>query len=218
MEEDWNKFFSDFLTKKKGQQNVSDKFFKKSGLVLYFDIFNFQEVVDILREKYKIAKAYEEVSNSDKFTFSLYFDNQLNFIADKLFFTMSGYIRQHGDLPKDFLKVENSFREDLNRKFDEDFNTSISELLQKYNVSTENFRYAFVENLDNGDVNLHSFFIEDLNKAKTITNKNLNRYFNGFSGYRQNLDGKKESIHFNSHIFETMILQPKFYPLGRFPK
>ncbi|MFC8563957.1 AAA domain-containing protein, partial [Peribacillus frigoritolerans] len=127
------------------------------------------------------------------------------------------YIRQHGDLPKDFLKVENSFREDLNRKFDEDFNTSISELLQKYNVSTENFRYAFVENLDNGDVNLHSFFIEDLNKAKTITNKNLNRYFNGFSGYRQNLDGKKESIHFNSHIFETMILQPKFYPLGRFP-
>ncbi|CAH0287919.1 hypothetical protein SRABI80_03886 [Peribacillus frigoritolerans] len=74
-----------------------------------------------------------------------------------------------------------------------------------------------MENLDNGDVNLHSFFIEDLNKAKTITNKNLNRYFNGFSGYRQNLDGKKESIHFNSHIFETMILQPKFYPLGRFP-
>ncbi|MGN2274789.1 AAA domain-containing protein [Priestia megaterium] len=217
VEEDWNKFFSDFLTKKKEQQNVSDKFFKKSGLVLYFDIFNFQEVVDILREKYKIAKTYEEVSNSDKFTFSLYFDNQLNFIADKLFFTMSGYIRQYGDLPKDFLKVENSFREDLNRKFGEDFNTTISELLQKYNVSTGNFRYAFVKNFDNGDVNLHSFFIEDLNKAKTITNKNLNRYFNGFSGYRQNLDGKKESIHFNSHIFQTMILQPKFYPLGRFP-
>lgn len=216
-EEDWNKFFSDFLTKQKEQQNVSDKFFKKSGLVLYFDIFNFQEVVDILREKYKIAKTYEEVSNSDNFTFSLYFDNQLNFIADKLFYTMSGYIHRHGDFPKDFLKVENSFREDLNRKFDEDFNTTISQLLQKYNVSIENFRYAFVKNLDNGDVNLHSFFIEDLNKAKTITNENLNRYFNGFSGYRQNLDGKKESIHFNSHIFEKIILQPKFYPLGRFP-
>ncbi len=217
VEEDWNKFFSDFLTKQKEQQDVSDKFFKKSGLVLYFDIFNFQEVVDILREKYKIAKTYEEVSNSDKFTFSLYFDNQLNFIADKLFYTMSGYIRQHGDLPKDFLKVEDSFREDLNRKFDEDFHTTISELLQKYNASTESFRYAFVKDLDNGGVNLHSFFIEDLNKAKTITNKNLDRYFNGFSGYRQNLDGKKESIHFNPHIFETMILQPKFYPLGRFP-
>ncbi len=216
VEKDWNKFFLDFLTKQKEQQNVSDKFFKKSGLVLYFDIFNFQEIVDILREKYKIAKTCEEVSNSDKFTFSLYFDNQLNFIADKLFYTMSGYIRRHGDLPKDILKVENSFREDLNRKFDEDFNTAFSELLQNYNVTTENFRYAFMKNLDNGDVNLHSFFIGDLNKAKTITNKNLDRYFNGFSGYRKNLDGKKESTHFNSHVFE-MILQPKFYPLGRFP-
>ncbi|MFE3577456.1 AAA domain-containing protein [Lysinibacillus sp. NPDC059133] len=216
-EEDWNKFFSDFLTKQKEQQNVSDKSFKKSGLVLYFDIFNFQEVVAILREKYKIAKTYEEVSNSDKFTFSLYFDNQLNFIADKLFFTMSGYIHEHGDLPKDFLKVENSFREDLNRKFDEDFNITMSELLQKYNVSTENFRYKFVKNLDNGDVNLHSFFIEDLKKAKTITNKNLDRYFNGFSGDRKNLDSNKESENFNLHIFETIALQPKFYPLGRFP-
>ncbi|MCX2883433.1 AAA domain-containing protein [Bacillus velezensis] len=216
VEEDWNKFFLDFLTKQKEQQNVSDKFFKKSGLVLYFDIFNFQEIVDILREKYKIAKTCEEVSNSDKFTFSVYFDNQLNFIAEKLFYTMSGYIRRHGDLPKDILKVENSFREDLNRKFDEGFNTAFSELLQNYNVTTENFRYAFVKNLDNGDVNLHSFFIGDLNKAKTITNKNLDRYFNGFSGYRKNLDGKKESTHFNSHVFE-MILQPKFYPLGRFP-
>ncbi|WIA25928.1 MULTISPECIES: AAA domain-containing protein [Bacillus] len=216
VEKDWSKFFLDFLTKQKEQQNVSDKFFKKSGLVLYFDIFNFQEIVDILREKYKIAKTCEEVSNSDKFTFSVYFDNQLNFIADKLFYTMSGYIRRHGDLPKDILKVENSFREDLNRKFDEDFNTAFSELLQNYNVTAENFRYAFVKNLDNGDVNLHSFFIGDLNKAKTITNKNLDRYFNGFSGYRKNLDGKKESTHFNSHVFE-MILQPKFYPLGRFP-
>ncbi|MGN7311071.1 AAA domain-containing protein [Alkalicoccobacillus gibsonii] len=215
-EEDWNKFFSDFLIKQKEQQNVSEKFFKKSGLVLYFDIFNFQEVVDILREKYNIAKNYEEISNSDNFTFSLYFDNQLNFIADRLFYTMSGYIHRHGVLPKEFFKLENSFKEDLNRKFDEDFNTTMSELLQKYNVSTENFRYAFVKNLDNGDVNLHSFFIEDLNKAKTITNKNLNRYFNGFSGKRQNLDGRKESIHFNSYIFETS-LQPKFYPLGRFP-
>lgn len=203
--------------KQKKQQDVSDKFFKKSGLALYFDIFDFQEVVELLREKYKIAKTYEEVSKSDKFTFSIYFDNELNFLADKLFYTMSGYIRQHGELPKDFLKVENIFREDLNSKFEEGFHTTISELFHKYQISAENFRYAFVKNLDNGDVNLHSFFIEDLNKAKTITNKNLDRYFNGFPGHRHNLDGNKESVHFNPRIFETTILQPKFYPLGRFP-
>ncbi|MCR8642970.1 AAA domain-containing protein [Paenibacillus sp. N1-5-1-14] len=217
MEEDWNKFFLDFLTKQKEQQNISDMSFKKSGVVLYFNIFDFQEVVDLLRGKYKIPEAYDEVSTSDKFTFSIYFDNELNFIADKLFFTMSGYIRQHGDLPEDISKVENAFREDLNSKFDEEFNSTISELFQKYHVSVENFRYAFVKNLDNGDVNLHSFFIDDLNKAKIITNKNLDRYFDGFSGFIQNLDGNKESDHFNPQIFETTILQPKYYPLGRFP-
>lgn len=216
MEEDWNKFFTNFLTKQKEQQDVADNFCK-SGIVLYFDIFDFQEVVDILREKYKIAKTYEEVSNSEKFTFSIYFDNELNFIADKLFVTMSGYIRQHGDLPKDILKVENTFREDLTSKFDEGFNSTISELFQKYHVSVENFRYAFVKNLESGDVNLHSFFIDDLNKAKVITTKNLNRYFDGFSGFRHNLDGNKESNQFNYPIFETTILEPKKYPLGRFP-
>ncbi|CAG9623147.1 AAA domain-containing protein [Sutcliffiella rhizosphaerae] len=216
MEEEWDKFFSDFLTQQKRLHSLSDKSFKKSGLVLYFDIFNFQEIVDILRVKYNIAKTYEEISNLDKFTLSLYFDNELNFIPDKLFYTMSGYIRQHGDLPKDFMKIEDAFREEMNRKFDEDFNTTISELIQKYNVSKDNFCYAFVKNLDNADVSLHSFFIEDLNNAKTKTNNNLNRYFDGFSGKRKNLDSNKDSAHFNSDILET-ILQPKYYPLGRFP-
>lgn len=206
-----------FLTEQKKLQGVSDKQFHKSGLVMYFNIFNFQEIVDILRDKYKIIKTHEEVSNSDKFTFALHFDNQLNFTADKFFYTMSGYIYQHGDLPKDFSKVENSFKEDLNRKFQEDFNNTISELFQNYTVSRENFRYTFMKNLENGDGNLHSFFIEDLNKAKTIGNENLHRYFNGFLGPRKNLNSQKESSHFNPQIFEKFILQPKFYPLGRFP-
>ncbi|MFP3325191.1 DNA replication ATP-dependent helicase dna2, partial [Planococcus sp. SIMBA_160] len=100
--------------------------------------------VDILREKYNIDKTYEEISNSEKFTFALYFDHQLNLIADKLFLTMSGYIRENGHLPDDFLKVETLFREELNRKFEEDFHKVFSELIQKYNVSVNNFRYKFV--------------------------------------------------------------------------
>ncbi len=113
------------------------------------------------------------------------FDNQLNLVADKVFYTMSGYIRRYGDFPKEFLKFENSFREKLNREFSEEFNATISRLLQEYNADKENLRYAFVKNLENGDANLHSFFIEDLNKAKTITNENLDRYFKGFSGIRK---------------------------------
>ncbi|NRF06976.1 replication ATP-dependent helicase, partial [Bacillus safensis] len=121
IEKDWQQFFMNFLYYQKQHNNMSDKAFKKSGIVFYFGIFNFQEVVDILREKYNIEKTYEEISNSEKFTFALYFDHQLNLVADKLFLTMSGYIREHGHLPDDFLKVETLFREELDRKFEEGF-------------------------------------------------------------------------------------------------
>lgn len=216
-QEDFRTFFLEFITKKKEENKVSDKLFEKSGIIIYFNIFDFQEVVDLLRAKYRITQTEEEVSNSHKFTFALCFDNQLNLVADKVFYTMSGYIRRYGDFPKEFLKFENSFREKLNREFSEEFNATISRLLQEYNADKENLRYAFVKNLENGDANLHSFFIEDLNKAMTVTNENLDRYFKGFSGIRKNLDGKKESSNFNPHIFEENILQPKLYPLGRFP-
>ncbi|WP_285015886.1 AAA domain-containing protein, partial [Lactococcus garvieae] len=65
-------------------------------------------------------------------------------------------------------------------------------------------------------INLHSFFINDLRKAKNVSSENLERYFEGFSGNRQNLDSQNTSIGFSERIFEE-ILQPKFYPLGRFP-
>lgn len=216
-EDDWEKFFLDFLKNKKVEKNISDKDFKMSGIILYFGIFNFQEVIDILRKKYNITKTYEEVSNSEKFTLALYFDNELNIIGDKLFLTMSGYIREYSNLPEDFLKIETSFREVINRKFNEDFNKSISKLFKKYNVSVDNFRYKFMSNLDNDDINLHSFFIEDLKIAKKVNSENLNRYFNGFYGERKNLDSNKESKYFNAHIFEKIALKPELYPLGRFP-
>ncbi len=217
IEKDWQQFFMNFLYYQKQHNNMSDKAFKKSGIVFYFGIFNFQEVVDILREKYNIEKTYEEISNSEKFTFALYFDHQLNLVADKVFLTMSGYIREHDHLPDDFLKVETLFREELDRKFEEGFHNVFSELIQKYHVSIDNFRYKFIRHLDNEDINLHSFFIEDLKMAKLIDTENINRYFNGFTGNRRNLDSHKESEHFNAYIFEEIALKPKNYPLGRFP-
>ncbi|MDK2905133.1 MAG: hypothetical protein PWR12_1209, partial [Eubacteriaceae bacterium] len=215
--DDFKMQFSDLLNVQKAKQQISDEKFKKSGLVLYFDIFDFQEIINILRDKYNIPATYEETSNSDKFTFSLYFDNQLNFLADKLFFTISGYIKHNGKLPNDFLKEETIFRDELSKKFEyEEFNAVIADLFQKYKTSQEFCRYKFVSNLDNDDVSLHSFFIDDLQKAKKIKTDNLSRYFGGVSDQRQNLDSKKDSPNFNPQVFED-ILQPRFYPLGRFP-
>ena len=55
-----------------------------------------------------------------------------------------------------------------------------------------------------------------MEKAKRIETDNLNAYLYGNKEERRNLDSKKDSVNFQPHIFEQ-ILQPKSYPLGRFP-
>lgn len=215
---DYKEEFFSFLQNKKEKDKLSEKRFEKSGLVLYFDIFDFQEVIDILRSKYDISATNEEIrAPGSKFTFALYFDNQLNFISEKTFFTISGYIRYKKELPKNFVNAEATLRDDLNQKFEDmEFNDVITDLLDQYRVSLADCRFGFVENLETGDVNLHSFFIDDLKKAKTVETDNLNRYFSGFLGKRKNLDGNAQSNHFNpEELLE--ILQPQNYPLGRFP-
>lgn len=215
--DNWHEFFSFFMKKQKEKEKVSDKAFYKSGLVIYVDIFNFQEIIDLLREKYNMAPTEEEIINSDKFSFAMYFDKDFNFIPDKLFYTSSGLIRRGNPLSSDFIKLESDFRDVWKRKFEEDFEQAILELFHTYKVSDKNFRYAFVKNLDYDEVQLHSFFINDLEKAKKIKqSENLNRYFSGFSGDKKNLDSKQDSKQYNPYLLEE-ILQPKNYPLGRFP-
>ncbi|EOA3011327.1 DEAD/DEAH box helicase [Enterococcus faecalis] len=206
----------DVLNNPKNLKNISTKNLNKRGIVIYFDIFNFQEITDILREKYGIYATHEEISSSTKFTFALYFDYQLKFLPDKLFFTISGYIRYKREFPEEFFKAEISLKEDLYKKFEENsFNNFLNLLLKQYQVELANCRYVFVEDLENCDVNMHSFFIDDLKKAKKIDTPNLKRYFNGYSGNRINLDSQKKSVNFNTSVIQK-ILQPKYYPLGRY--
>lgn len=214
---DFKKIFLQILKKKQPEMLEAD--FKKSGIVFYFDIFDFAEVITILRDKFCIAipTSYEEVSKSCKFTFALYFDSQLKFQAEKFFRSISGYVRYKKEIPSDFNKVETYAREKINDRFEhDDFNKVISWLLKVYDVSVDKCRYSFLKNIENDAVNLHSFFITDLQKAKRLSNKNLERYFDGFFGVRQNLDSQNNKENFSKSIFEN-ILQPKFYPLGRFP-
>ena len=141
----------------------------------------------------------------------------MNFIPNQFFYSMSGYIRSHKKFPENFSEVEKDFRDALNQKFeDKGFNQTITELFGKDYIGMKDFRYKFIKNLKKDEVHLHSFFIEDLQKAKKIKTNNLNYYFQELSNKKMNLDGKKESHNFNPSIFES-ILQPKNYPLGRFP-
>ena len=61
--------------------------YKNSGLVLYLDIFEFGEVVEFLREKYGVAKTQSDINYGKKFSIALYFDKNINFISDNIFFT-----------------------------------------------------------------------------------------------------------------------------------
>lgn len=219
---DYKQLFEQFIEKQakklKDQKGYNTKTKEdKFGLVVFFDIFDFQEVIDILRKRYKISSAYEETRKTKKFTFALYFDKNLNFLREKLFFTISGYIRYKKELPEDFHKSERQLRDDLASRFEnDDFNDCFNHIFKLYKVPQNQCRYAFLENLENDDVNLHSFYIDDLNNAKLLRTKNLEQYFGEYTGNKINLNSNKESVDFNGNIFEE-ILQPKNYPLGRFP-
>ena len=204
-------------------QSILKDFFKRqklkssSGIAVYCGIFPFRKIIEVLRGKYNLKATEEELGRASyKFTFALYFDKDLKFLADKFFLTMSGQIFKNRELPKDFLIAENELREQLGQAFlDGEFNEVFSKLLKKYEISPSDCRYYFVKNFDD-EINLHSFFLKDLKYAKSIYNENLNRYLSGSDSVRVNLDGNKESSYFNPKDLET-ILEPKNYPLGRFP-
>src|SRR5699024_69225 len=173
--DDWYEYYLNFVNEQINEFKPSKK--EEPGLEMYFDIFSFQEIIDILRESYQIKATHEETSISNKFTYCLYFDNELNFMADKFFYTMSGYIKLHKKFPDNFLEVEADFREELVQKFeDKGFNKTINELLSTNNLNIKNFRYKFIKNLKKDEVHLNSFFIEDLEKKTYIQEKLVQKF------------------------------------------
>lgn len=70
--------------------------------------------------------------------------------------------------------------------------------------------YEYLNDIKKEGNLFHSFIISDLERAKKIDTANLERYINGYNGFRINLD---ENI--NPQVF-TEILRPINYPLGRY--
>ncbi len=209
---------------------------QKGGIVVYFDVFPFQEVIEILRAQYGLQSTEEELRLGDKFSFALYFDKNLHFLADMIFFTESAYIRKFRKVPdeKEFREFEKNLKNEFSQDFDETeedpdkFNEAMKKVLLRYGIDVKKeckkgenevqkkCRMQILGNIETGATNLHSFFIDDLEKAKTIDTANLNAYLYGNQKGRKNLDGKKDSKNFAPDLFEQ-ILQPENYPLGRFP-
>lgn len=201
---------------------------KKAGIVVYFNIFEFSEVADILRTEYHLAPTEEEIEMGIKFGLAVSFDQHLNLNKDATYLTGSEYIRSNKCIPdeKIFHEYEDSLKLEIEQLFDYGeipenehksfFNNAMLKLMEKTGASPDKCRIEFMKNLEDGTNNLHSFFISDLAKAKKIDTSNLIEYLYGFNGRRSNLDSKKVSQNFNAKLFED-ILSPANYPIGRFP-
>lgn len=197
---------------------------QNSGIVLYFDVFDFIDVIAILREKYNLKPTNEELNTGKKFSFALYFDKKLNYMQDMMFFAESAYIRYFKKIPNkaDFKIFEDELKKELAQLFDESsedadkFNKAFNKVLKKFKISTDSCRIQFLKNIESDATNLHSFFIDDLENTKEISTANLNVYLYGNTKNRINLDSNNTSPNFAPNVFED-ILQPKNYPLGRFP-
>lgn len=199
---------------------------EKRGLVLYLNIFPFEDVVTLIREKYKLPQTNEEVSVGDKFSIAIYFDKNLRFVEDMTFFTVSSYILEKGIIPreKEFSDFERENKKQLNsifsysneEEYQNFFNKAFVKFLNKYSISLKDSQMKVLNNLETAATNLHSFFIQDLEKAKDIKTKNIEAYLLGEYDERNNLDSRSNSSNFNPSVFED-VLQPKNYPVSRFP-
>ena len=200
---------------------------KPECIFIYFDVFDFTEIIDLLREKYEKDATEEDVRYGKKFGFILGFDLRYNLLPDTIFYSVNAYIKNRKEFPseKDFTKRELEFVQNIEQYFDFDeipetersvaFNITIHEILGEFDINPENCYFQFVNNIDSANPFLHSFFTGDLEKAKVWNSPNLNRYLLGKQQQPINLDSRKECSTFNPKEFEQ-ILQPKKYPQGRF--
>ena len=212
------------------KQLNKNKIGKNGGIVLYFNVFDFSKVVDLLRSKYGLKAPEESINYGNKFTLALYFDRDLNFDNKKTFYTESSYILENNEVPNEteFRAKEQELADELQKIFEdvneaedslksERFNDAITNVISKYQLTLSKSCFQVVNNLETDATNLHSFFIDDLEYTKGIDNENLRQYLLGNqTGERINLDSKKDSPSFNPDAFKK-VLEPKNYPLGRFP-
>ena len=215
--DDYYSFFSREINKKQG---------KKQGVVVYFGIFSFNEIVTFFKEKFNLKSMQNEVSIGDKFSIALYFDKDIKLIGDMTFLTESYYIKTKREIPKEgaFLEFERDRKKEIEEIFEcpencdykAFFNEAMFKVLNSYGFQIENCRLKSLSNIETEDTNLHSFYITDLEKAKNISTGNLDSYLQGNTKVHVDLDSNARSSKFKRDILYD-ILQPKNYPIGRFP-
>lgn len=217
-DKDYAALFQSELQKTRYRKNA------RKGIVIRMGIFPFKEVLSILQHKFGLRVSTEEIGrNTDKFSLALYFDESLQLIPEMTFVTISSQIRETENIPnlQDFRKYETEIRESMQTRFAgtagkaKEFNRQLHSVLD-INGGAEQARFDVLENLDSDAADLHSFFIEDLQKAGSWKSPLLDRYLGFETVTHLSLDTRIHSPGFNAALF-CDLLQPARYPLGRFP-
>lgn len=236
-DKEYYKYFKGKIVDFIENEKIQEEYKKNVGIAIYFDEFSFKDVADIIKKesKNKIKESKQDISQDisydKKFSFVLYFDKDLKIINDKTFFTASYYIKKNKTIPnyKDFTayfekaekeEIKNIFKIDEKEDYENKFNKAFKDVLDKYSLNNDPInikkcKLKILKNIENS-VDLHSFFIDDLEKAKN--KEKINNYIFGIydKKNRINLVTKEGTEGFDENIFYE-ILKPKNYPLGRFP-
>ena len=88
---------------------------KPECIFIYFDVFDFTEIIDLLREKYEKDATEEDVRYGKKFGFILGFDLRYNLLPDTIFYSVNAFVKKHKRFPseKDFTKHELEFVQNI---------------------------------------------------------------------------------------------------------
>ena len=220
---DYHKEIMDQVKREKGNEGKDTKY----TLSLYLGTFDFGELLNKYRER---VLDEDDIDFGQKFTLCLKFEESddgetLNYLPEELFFTFPGYMKVNEDvkieknsyldskLLKDFKTTETAWKDEIKKIFENeehDFNEKISEVLKRYHLDIKSCWYSLGKS--SGDSFLHSFFIEDLEKAKNIESPVLERYLN------DNIDKNlRVNLAFEEKDELEKILKPENYPMGRFP-
>lgn len=215
----WTEFFNYKIIEFNKNRNFSKKKLTKIGFTIFFDVFQFEELIKTLSEIFHLPEEYVDISGSEKFTYCLSFvaeNGSFKLLENSLFYTISGHAHRYHKFPTQISNIEDTLNKKLSELFEYDFDKGMNELIiQETKWSNQNY-YELQSDVTNIDAFLHSFYINDLVLAKGKESDNLNHYLFGFLGKRINLDSNKEHKYFNVEDINE-ILQPKNYPLGRFP-
>lgn len=197
---------------------------KDRSLALFFGTFQEKEMMETLAIRFSKKDYMDASENSLMYSFSLELTEDMKLVENSIFVTAAMFGRRKNRLPESEEEFS-TFRKHEEQKIasivmlfrdkrpDAALDGIIQQLCVEYGIMPCSCMATVCK--AGRSRQLHSFFAQDLEKAKTSESETLKRYIEGNSKKGFNLDVKGKDRQQAFHILDG-ILQPCRLPLGRF--